>query len=185
MYRGIVWGILASLGMVASASAGLLPVNVTVVPEGDNYRFSYSVLLQSNSILKTGDFFTIYDFNGLIDGSNQQPGGFNFTSSLTGTTPDQVVPYDDPSKPNLTWTYTGDTKTGEIILGNFSALSRYGDTDVDNFTGQSHRQVGDRVNNNITETEVPVPLDAPEPGTALLALVGIPVALGVRRWRRG
>src|SRR5687768_9141708 len=108
----------------ATAQGGLLPLSATVVPDGDNYRYTYGVMLTSNSTLQNGDVFVVYDFNGLVDASNEQPAGFSFSSMNTGGNPGRTIPNDNPEMPNLVWTYTGDTPLiGQIGLGNFSAIS--------------------------------------------------------------
>src|SRR5262245_39981343 len=92
-----------------SAQAGLLPLSANVTPDGDNYRYTYGVMLTSNSVLNPGDSFVIYDFTGLIAGTNNQPEGFSFTAMNTGGNVGRTVPNDNPDMPNLVWTYTGDT----------------------------------------------------------------------------
>jgi len=165
--------------------AGLLPTKVTIAPESGNFRWTYAVIMTSETLMKTGDFFTIYDFNGLVPGSatSLNP-NFAFSSSLTGNTPARVLPNDDPSVPNLTWTYTGPNLTGQQGLGNFSAVSIY-DYSIDgNFTASSARTFDGKINVNITDTSVPTPAPPiPEPATIALVGMGIPL-LGLRRWMR-
>jgi len=48
------------------AQAGLLPVQVSVLPESGNYRWTYAIVLPSSSQLQAGDYFTIYDFGGMV-----------------------------------------------------------------------------------------------------------------------
>jgi hypothetical protein len=172
------------------AQAGLLPVSVTTTNEGSNTRFDYSVLLQSDAMLKTGDYFTIYDFAGFIPDSNTQPSNFSFSTSASGQTPSRVVPNDDPAIPNLTWTYTGsDTQIGELALGSFTAASHYSRSRDDDFTGQTHRQVDGHLNSNITDTRVPVPDPChppavPEPSSVLLLGLALPLALGAHALKK-
>ncbi len=172
---------------VPTAQAGLLPTSFQVDPDGSNFRFTYGVVLTSDSSLRTGDYFTIYDFAGFIPGSNHQPAGFSFSSSLVGVTPEGLLPYDDPNIPNLTWTYTGpDTTFGQIGLGNFWAVSEYGDVSEGHFTARSHRSVDGKRDSNITDTQVPVPMAPPAvPEPATLTLLGLSLPLvGVVRYRR-
>lgn len=174
--------LLLSLG---AAHAGLLP-SLAVTDDGDSgaYRFTYSVELQSKAVLQPGDYFTVYDFAGRFEGTETQPDHFVFSSDLFGPTPGQLNPNDDPAIPNLTWTYTGTgTLTGETWLGEFSVVSEFGDTRSDNFTGQSHRLTDGCFNNNITDTDVPVPSSVPEPATWVLAAVAA-VGLAGYGWRR-
>lgn len=176
--------VVAALAVSASvATAGLLPVSVTATPTEDGNRFTYGILLESDSTLKKGDFFTIYDFAGLLEGTNLQPMKFSFSTTMTGPTPSRVVAEDDPSLPNLTWTYTGnDTLVGQLGLGSFSAESRYPHLGYDDFSGQTHRTIDGHVNSNITDSRVPVPCSqVPEPASFLLLGLAAPLLLAMRR----
>jgi hypothetical protein len=200
---------LAALG--GSAQAGLLPLTATAVPDGSNFRYTYGVMLTSNSTLQKGDQFVIYDFNGLVDGSNQQPTGFEFSTVKTGGNPGRTVPNDNPDQANLVWTYKGDTPlVGQIGLGNFSAISTLPEASVStDFV--SRTQVEDpngdiRDEDNITNTKAPrgtdfqpppvdnpppvgnpppvdQPPSVPEPSSMILLACGLPLVAGVRYLR--
>jgi hypothetical protein len=193
MRRIVTYAFILTVWMGFSASickAGLLPVNVTITADGDNFRYSYGVVLTSDSTLHTGDFFTVYDFTGMVGGSNLQPDGFTFSSSLVGATPAGTTPTDDPNIDNLTWAYTGpDTVVGQTGLGNFMMVSSYGTTTDGVFTATTHREIDGRPDANITETDVPVPVaievpGVPEPTSLALIGVGLPLALMFGRVRR-
>jgi hypothetical protein len=183
-----ILGLAASLAMTNAATAGLLPVNVTVLPDGGNFRWTYNIVLPTDSQLAHGDYFTIYDFGGLVPNSASTPKDWAFTSSMLGPVPPGVVPTDDPNLPNLTWTYTGPTiPSGQIGLGNFWALSQYQDSTTSSFTARTHRTSDGDIDTNITDTSVPVPTgptQTPEPTTLVLAGLGLPLAGLARRIRR-
>ncbi|WP_020473339.1 PEP-CTERM sorting domain-containing protein [Zavarzinella formosa] len=179
-------GIPVLLLMIEVSRAGLLPGGLVVTREGDSsaYRFTYSVELQSKSVLQPGDYFTIYDFAGRVDGTETQPANFSFSSSPVGPTPDLLSPHDDPNVSNLTWTYTGKTVlSGEALLGEFSAVSLYPNKQSDDFTGQSHKESDGHFNNNITDTVVPVPSSVPEPSTWIMGGIGLIGMLGYGWYR--
>jgi len=178
---------LVSMASVGQAEAGLLPIKVTVAPEADVHRWTYGVVLTSDSQLHTGDFFTIYDFAGYIPGSNVQPLQFDFSATFVGPTPGRIDATDSPDLMNLTWTYTGpDITNGQLGLGNFAANSSSGMTTDGLFSAQTHRSVDGRIDSNITPTDVPVPSipTIPEPTTMALVAIGLPLVGASRYFRR-
>ena len=99
-----------------SASAGLLPVSVTVQPEAGNFRWTYSVVLPTDMKLQSGNYFTIYDFAGYKTGSGMVTSAspdpsfsqyWKLSTAKLGPTPDRLNPQDDPTIANLTFTYSG------------------------------------------------------------------------------
>lgn len=207
--KGLLAGVVAAL-LATSAQAGLLPLSASVVPDGDNFRYTYGVMLTSNSTLQPGDQFVIYDFAGFINGSNTQPTGFAFSTMNTGGNPGRTIPNDNPTLPNLVWTYTGGTPlVGQIGLGNFTALSTNAEsTATTDFVSRTHVEdpSGDvRAEDNITQTKAPNGTDAPpppppppppdnpppvnppsgvpEPSSMILLAAGVPLLAGLRAVR--
>jgi hypothetical protein len=169
------------------ARAGLIPNKVTVLPDGSDFRWTYNVVITSDVYVRTGDFFTIYDFAGAINGSIVAPDGWSVSSQNVGVTPGKTNPADDPNIPNYTFTYTGkDTLFGQLGLGNFAFVTPYSHTATSDFTSSTHRQDNDDSEHNITATVVPVAsasANSPEPATLALAVAGLPLA-GLLRLRR-
>src|SRR5690242_17350878 len=103
---------LLGLGVLSALShtrADIIPSYVSTVPSGQNSIVTYQIDLTAEQNANTGDFFTIYDFGSIIPGSNTQPSGWTFSSSLIGANPPQTNSPDNASVLNLTWTYSGPT----------------------------------------------------------------------------
>jgi hypothetical protein len=189
-----------AVAIAAPVRAGLLPVSVSIQPEAGNFRWTYSVVLPTDMKLQAGDYFTIYDFGGYVDGSanltsafpdDSASGFWSVSTANVGPTPAMLNPEDDAGVSNITWTYNGPTiPSGKVTLGNFAATSIYEDTQSSFFTATNPRAVDGVVDSNITETitplgddDTPPPPGVPEPTTLALAGLGLPI-LGVARWVR-
>jgi hypothetical protein len=182
-----VFAAAAALMADGSARAGLLPTKVSVDPDGGNYRWTYAIVLPTDSKLQSGNFFTVFDFAGYVPGTAAGPDA-NWAVSVVNSSPvDPLLnPTDDPSLPNLTFRYTGPTVlTGQLGLGNFVAFSTFDQRKESSFTAQTNRTSDGMLDSNITTTDAPTgsltpPPPVPEPTTLLLAGLGLP-ALGLAR----
>jgi hypothetical protein len=92
----------------------------------------------------TGDFVTVYNFYGLVDGSTKSPPGWQFSSEEFGRTPTlngypMVLPLDVPNTPNLTWTVTKPVAPGAQIDG-FTATTHVGSMVQGEYSAQVTRQ---------------------------------------------
>ena len=128
-------------------SAAALQTTVTQVDKNADGTMTYhfALKLDAAEVMAAGDkaeadFFTIYNFYGLVDGSAKAPQGWTFSSEQFGRTPTVngyplVLPVDVPNTPNLTWTptqpvaagasiegFAATTKSTSLIEGEYSAL---------------------------------------------------------------
>ena len=76
----------------------------------------------------TGDFVTVYNFYGFVEGSAKSSSGWTISSEEFGRTPTAngyplVLPLDVPNTPNLTWTVSKPVTAGARIDG-FTATTR-------------------------------------------------------------
>ncbi len=194
-----IWGafaplaLVATLGLCSNAQAGLIPTNVTTTQQLDGtFRWTYAVVVTTDVHVQSGDYFTIYDFGGLVFGPGHTlgnivtPAGWSVSSNMVGQTPPGTNPADSNTLPNLTFTYNGPTVTGQTGLGNFWAISNFGTAGTGDFTSLTQTNSGGRSEANITTTNIPVPgnvRQTPEPTTWAMLGLGLPVA-GFGSWLR-
>lgn len=171
-----------------TARADIIPTLDSITDAGSNFQWNYSVNVTLDQQVRTGDFFTIFDFAGFVPGSAMQPEGWLFSSSLIGLTPPTVLPQDDPGIFNLTWTYVGTIPiVGPQFLGIFSAISDTNQLGIDNFAARATRSTGSLAGtpiDNIGLIAVPVPemsALAPIIGVSGLAALGFFSSLIRRR----
>ncbi len=123
----------AAVAAAGTAGAGIIPASVTVTPEAGNFRWQYSIVLPTDMKLQAGDYFTIYDFGGLVSGSqfidptNSSASDWSMAVQKAGPVPAGLAPNDDAAIDNLVFTYNGGSGlTGQVGLGNFGAVSSVG-----------------------------------------------------------
>jgi hypothetical protein len=182
------WFALAVLGILGVATAVRADINPnfdSTTGNATTTNWNYTINVTAGQEVISGDFFTIYDFGNFIPGSNFQPSGWTFASSLSGATPPGVNPsIDNPGVANLTWTYNGPTIPTETFnIGLFGvSINGAENTQSKNsfFAGWGTRVAGDQAGTNIANAgSIIVPAQAvPEPPTIALifATGGLAVA---------
>ena len=151
-------GLLAFAATALIARADIIPSYESTTPSGGNFQINYTAVVTGDQRVDTGDFFTIYDFNGLVQNSATMPANWSFSSLLIGVTPSRVNPPDDPTILNLTWTYTGATPIiGPAALGTFSAVSTFGQLHPGYFAAEGTLNPGGTKVDNVGVVQVPVP----------------------------
>jgi hypothetical protein len=144
--------LLASGLAITAVPARALQVVVTHVDRNTDGSMTYHFAVKTDEaeILTpgrskaTGDFVTVYNFYGLVDGTAKTPAGWEFSSEEFGRTPTwngypAILPVDVPGTPNLTWTVTKPVAAGAQIDG-FTATTRVSAMVEGEYTAQVTRQ---------------------------------------------
>lgn len=146
---------------ILAAHADVIPTLSSITPAGAQFTWNYSANVTVDQMIQPGDFFTIYDFGNFLTGSNTQPAGWTFSSALTGLTPSLVLPTDNGSVLNLTWTYNGTTPIpGSTALGMFTIVADTDQLTTSDFAAEATRNGGPNDGtkvDNVGNISVPVP----------------------------
>jgi len=193
------FGALLSVGALLlgnAVKADIIPVfnAVDTIVAGSDYRFSYDVEIPANSRVNTGDYFTIYDFNGYIAGSEFAPVGWSISVQPTGIdVPGQSGITDSASVMNLTFTYTGATTLFGPINPVGGASKAFGADSTSGavkglgqYAGSSHKQNPGHPDNNTLQGNqgfLVTPAAVPETSSLMLLVPGL-VPLGIMLRRR-
>lgn len=172
----------AGMALVARANINLAEPTIGAAA-GGGFTWDYSGTVTSTETVTTGSFFTIYDFGNFTPGSNTQPAGWTFSSSLVGTTPNGIAANDDPNIANLTWTYNGATPiNGSALLGDFSVVSSTNVVKDGEFAAQATATGQGSIDVNKNNVGVPVPeMSALLP---ILSVCGAGIAAGIPSYLR-
>jgi hypothetical protein len=154
MRKAFAVAVLLAAGLaITTAPAVALQVVVTHVDKNADGSMTYhfAVKMDPGEALTpgeskaTGDFVTVYNFYGLVDGSPKSPPGWEFSSEEFGRTPTlngypMVLPLDVPNTPNLTWTVTKPVAAGAQIEG-FTATTHVGSMVQGEYSAEVTRQL--------------------------------------------
>jgi hypothetical protein len=163
MKKSLLLGLVTIGATILVARGDIIPTLNPTFPAATTggFTWNYATNVTVDQMVNTGDYFTIYDFGTFNPGSNMQPAGWTFSSSLVGTTPALVNPTDNPSLLNLTWTYTGTTPiNGSAALGDFSVVTGTNQLRVSDFAAEATRNSGPNAGtkvDNIGRVSVPIP----------------------------
>jgi hypothetical protein len=156
-------GLLAVGATIFSARGDIIPTLSPNPPSpaAGGFTWNYSTNVTVDQMVTHGDFFTIYDFGNFVSGSNLQPSNWAFSFSLAGKNPSLVLPVDNPSIMNLTWTYMGTTPiNGSALLGDFSVIASTNQLRDSDFAAEATRNSGPNAGtkiDNVGRVSVPVP----------------------------
>ena len=188
--KRLVMSCAAVLLTATAAQASITPTWISTTAVGGGlYDFTYTATLSSDQSLAATDYFSIYDFVG-FRGFGAVPANWTPTSQLIGITPNTVLPNDDASAPNITFTYTGPTINNvadpvDIALGEFHVLSIYKLLALDDFTSLAQRNGGARIGSDVATigTDAVVVPGVPEPATWSIMVIGLALTGSAMRRR--
>lgn len=188
----------ACLVVPGSASLAATVQLEDVSSAGSNFTFTYGGMLAPTEGVKSGSKLVILDFAGYVEGSIFSPYSY-ITGLVELTTPSILIDpsiTDDPTIPNLVFTYTGPdfqidpapegSPYAPISFTGLTAGSIYGGSAIDGFATLTVKNDGTAVGSTVfTAGLVAVPSVVPEPGTWGLMIIGLgAVGMAARRSKR-
>jgi hypothetical protein len=185
----------AALIAGTAVKADIIPVFNAATPSANGCEFSYNVEIPANSRVNTGDYFTIYDFNGYVAGSEFAPADWDISVQFTGIdVPSQAGITDSGSIENLTFTYVG----AATIFGPVSPVGGVGAFGAESimcevqssgqYAGSSHKQNPGHPDDNTLQGNqgfLVTPAAIPEASSLMLLVPGLaPLGIMLRRRMR-
>ena len=178
----------AVLCLSGAAHASITPTLVSITPDGSDFMFTYDLTLSGDEGVTTGSQLVIFDFAGFVPGSIVSPSPLitistpmtaNFDVTTGGV---QLNPMftDDPTIPDLVFTYTGpdfNTTGGPFAptTVTITVLSSLGGMTTDGFSSRAISNSGmgttgtDSFNNGAVGVAAAL---VPEPASWALLIAG-------------
>jgi hypothetical protein len=147
-----------ALCAAVTPAAAIQPTLESITPESDGtvtYHFKIkvddTVHVESQGKEPNPDFFTIFNFMGMVPGSEKQPAGWTFSTSTNGVTPYRggravLNPVDIEGIPNLTWSRTGAPVQGPAEIFGFSVRTTIKETMIGEYGSQVTRNSAGTLN---------------------------------------
>jgi len=191
--RASIGALLSAAALLAgnAVKADIIPVFNAATPTAAGCEFSYTVSVSDGSKVNTGDYFTIYDFNGYVAGSEFAPTDWAITTQLVGITPAGQLLADDAAVVNITFEYTGAaTIVGPVNpiggVGAFGAESIFCIEKNGKYASETHKNNPGQGDHNTLQSNqgiVTTPAAIPEASSLMLLVPGL-VPLGIMLRRR-
>lgn len=141
---------------------------------GANTVFNYHIEQTTGDILRTNDFFTLYDIQGFVSATG--PADFSVSIQNLGVNPStpvgDVAPGTDSMLPNVSFINVG-ANTNAMSISGFQVVSTLaGSGGMLAFTGQNAKETGLETTNGSLGA-VPGPSAVPEPGSWVMLASGL------------
>lgn len=183
----------AALVLSSTAHANITPALDSVQTEGELYRYTYTVTLDTDQGLTPGSKVSIFDFAGFAGGLTSSDPDFVAATELF--TPNMLTPgafTDDSSILNLTLTWIGENYRaagGPFPETTFmlSALSTFNRTAFDGYTANAVKNNAaseGQSTDNVGPVVVPFGTAVPEPAAWALMIAGFGGVGAMMRQRR-